>query len=651
MTTSIEQNNANAGTLSCGCEHSHENTATPARLFGILLGGALILNSFFAELIYESNIPEHKQVIAPLCAFIGAIFLAAPLVFDAIKNFWSGKLFMGELAALAVLACFAIGKYQEAGLVAFVLLLAELLESRTALGAKAAVEDLIRLTPTTACRVRNNVEEEVAVTNLAVGDLVRVRPGENIPTDGVIREGMTTLNEASVTGESLPVDKSKDSNVFAGTVNLTGAIVLEVTRVGEDTTLGKVRSLILQAEATRLPVSRLIDQHVQWYTPAILMIAIVILYFTKNVGFAITALVVACPCALVLATPTAMVAALTAASRVGILIKNVAHLELAGSLDAVLFDKTGTLTTGELSVYRLSPADGVEPAHLLRMAASADRYSNHPVARALIKVANEAKIELAAPEDFEEVGGQGVKAKIDHYQVIAGRGSWLQSNHVIGVKEEGSEGEGFSTLHVSANGVWLGWIGLVDRTRPEARHTTDELRACGINHITMLTGDRWGVARRVAGELGCTDVAAECLPERKLEIVEGLRKRGLKVAVVGDGVNDAPALAAGDLGIAMGVAGNDVAIHSASIALMSSDLRRLPFLVRLSRHTRRIVFINLLLGVFFVVAGLIASGLGYLTPVVAAVFHLISSLFVIFNSARIVRFGEDTPSHNAASSS
>lgn len=619
---------------------------TSAWIFGTFVGGALILNSYLAGWLYEGHLPPDERIISSLCAFAGAVLLAIPLFLPVIRKLLTGRMEhdIGEMAALAILACFAIGAYAEAGIVAFFLMLAELLETRTALGARAAVEELIRLTPKDARRLRDGREETVPVTSLRVGEAVRIRPGENIPTDGRIRVGESTINQASVTGESLPIDKLVGDEVFAGTVNLTGMIEVEVTRVGQDTTLGKVRDLILQAESTRLPIMRLIDRYAAWYTPTMLMVSAMILYFTGNLNNAITALVVACPCALVLATPTAMVAGLTSAARLGILIKNVTHLESAGKITAILFDKTGTLTTGELTVSRLAPAEGVAPAALLHLAGSADRHSNHPAARALVKVAQEARVELEEPASMQEIGGKGVRAMVAGREVLLGRKTWLEE---CGVDVSGLENpnlglnEGFSTIYLAADGTAMGWIGMLDKARPDAKRATQALRDIGVRNLTMVTGDRWGVARRVAGELGCTDVLAECLPEQKLALVESMKRKGHAVMVVGDGVNDAPALAAGDLGVAMGAAGNDIAIHSASIALLSSDLDRLPFLMRLSRRVRWVVIQNLVFAILFVVFGLIAAGMGYLTPILAAVLHNVGSLLVIFNSAKLVRFGEE----------
>ena len=475
-----------------------------------------------------------------------------------------------------------------------------------------------------------------------------MRPGDNIAADGDIVSGFSSVNEATITGESLPVDKVPGMNVFAGTSNLNGALDIQVTKAGSDTTLGKVQSLIMQAERSRIPIMRIIDQYVRWYMPTILMIAFIVWFYTKDLSNSISVLVVSCPCALILATPTAMVAALSAAARLGILIKKVTHLELAGKMTGIVFDKTGTLTTGRLYVTKLTPAEGVEPAELLKFAASAERMSRHPAALALAEVAKEAKLKLSEFQDFIETPGKGVTATIDSHKIMVGRESFLKEEGVTveGVEDPAlQEEQGFSTLYVSRDDKCIGWIGMQDKTRPEAREAVKELMDNGVSRVTMLTGDRSEVAHRVAGELGCTDVKANCLPHDKLAVVEQLRREGYTVAVVGDGINDAPALAAGDLGIAMGAAGSDVAINSASIALMNNDLRRLPFLINLSKKTRSVISWNLAFGILFIILGVSASVAGYVPPILAAVLHFGSSLIVVFNSARLVRYGEHLTPH------
>jgi Zn2+/Cd2+-exporting ATPase len=620
-------------------EHTHgKQVRVSLALLGTLAGGMLLLTSGIARFIYGPN-SDHTQFLAML----GAILLGGPIVLHAIKCLIKKEMHMDELVALAILAAFVTQEYVTAGIVSFFMLLSELMESRTALGARASIESLIRLTPTKANRIKSDgSEEEVAVSILRPGDCIRVRPGDNIPADGQVSDGLSSVNEATITGESLPVDKVPGMQVFAGTTNLTGALDITVTKAGKDTTLGKVQSLIIEAEHTKIPIMRIIDRYVKWYTPTILMIAGIVLFFTKNIDYAITILVISCPCALILATPTAMVAAISASARLGILVKNVADLEIAGKITAMVFDKTGTVTTGQLYVTKLTPAVNVEPAQLLSMAASAEQMSKHPAARALKEVAREANLSLPPMKNFRETPGKGVTAVVDSSTVYVGRETFLKEHNIdMGNISDPAmhEEQGFSTLYVAKDSKCIGWIGLQDKTRPEAQQAIHELFDLGIKRITMLTGDRDEVAKRVAAELGCTDFKAHCLPQDKLAIVEQIKKDGHTTLVVGDGINDAPALAAGDLGIAMGAAGSDVAINSASIALMNNDLRRLPFLILLSRKTRSVINQNLCFGVIFIILGV--SAFPFLVPRLAAVLHFVGSLIVVFNSARLVRQGEE----------
>ena len=636
-----------------GDPHGHDaekqQTRVAVRLIGTLLGGALVANAYLSDWL----LPESRGV-GDFSAALGAILLAAPLFWHSIRDLTQGHLNMDELASLGILAALSLGQYRTAGVVAFLLLVSMLIQQRSALGARAAIEQLLRLTPTTAQLIEEDGERTVAATDLHPGQHIRVRPGDSIPADGIIRNGQTTINEATITGESIPADKQADDQVFAGTSNLTGVIEIEVARTGADTTLGHVRTLIADAERTKLPLMRMIDLYSQWYTPTMLMIIALIYFFTRDPNRAVAALVMVCPCAFILATPTAMVAGLSAAARLGILIKNVGDLETAGRVNAMVFDKTGTLTTGDLAVTRLQPVADVKPDELLALAASVEHNSNHPVAKAVSAVAREAKLPLADVADFEEVAGRGVRARVNGTQVLIGREAWLaELGADIGpvAAPELRPPDNLSTLYVARDNRCIGWIGLEDTPRPEAVRATDQLRALGIHRIIMLTGDRKPVAEKVATQLGCTDFQAECLPQAKLSTVRQLRDGGYFVAVVGDGVNDAPALAAGDIGVAMGAAGSDVAINSATIALMNNDLQRLPFLIGLSRKTRSLVLQNLAFGLAFVFGGLTLAGFGWMTPILAALLHNVSSFIVIFNSARLVRMGEElTPHHEMRAS-
>ncbi|MGA3145025.1 MAG: cation-translocating P-type ATPase [Verrucomicrobiota bacterium] len=622
----------------CGCGHDHEHSVV--HLWQAVLGVVFVLNAFIVDWWFAQG-----GTVASCSAFIGAVILGYPIVVTAIKDLRVGHLSINELVAIAVLAAFASANYKVAGVVAFFMLIGEIIETRTAEGARASIESLIKLTPTKARRIKKDgSEEEVAASELTIGDVIRIRPGDNIAADGLIVSGQGSFNQATITGESLPVDKKSGDEVFAGTQNLTGVLEIKVSRAGEDTTLGRVRELILAAEKTKLPIMKIVDQYMGFYTPLVLVIGALVWAFTHDLNRVIGFLVISCPCAFILATPTAMVAALSAAARLGILIKNVADIEAAAKINAFVFDKTGTLTTGQLAVSRLAPIGETKPAELLRCAASAEKYSNHPTARALAQIAGEAGVPLAEPQNFAETAGRGVKAEVGGAKVLVGRAQWLKEN---GVTEDFvksvdlKETEGWSLIFVARDGKCIGWVGLQDQTRAEAKESLAELKEAGVRRIAMVSGDRQAVATRVAAEIGCEEAKGECLPQNKVEFVRAVKAKGYRVAVVGDGVNDAPALAAGDIGIAMGAAGSEVAIHSATIALMNNDLRRLPFLVKLSRSTRAVINQNFMFGVLFIIVGWTVTVSGYIGPIAASILHVVGSLIVVFNSARLVRKGEE----------
>ena len=647
---------------SCGHDHSHHEHACdpdePTRCISCgapmgsggghsrsmgrpafaFFGGLLILNSFLLPLIFQN-----AQFAADLSAAIGALCLALPIVGTAVRDLIEGRVYMNELVALAILAAFTGGDFRTAGIIAFFLLVTIIIETHTASGAQRSIEALIRLTPHTARKIADGVETEVDVLSLAIDDEIVVRPGENFPVDGVIVNGQSAVNQASITGESLPVDKAPGDEIYAGTMNISGLLRVRVTKLGSDTTLGKVKDMILSAERNKTPIVRIIDRYAGYYTPTILMLAAITWWLTDgSMNRVIALLVIACPCAVVLATPTTIVAAVAAAARLGILIKNISHLELTARIRAVVFDKTGTLTEGELSVARLAPADGIQPAELVQMAVTLEAHSNHPTALAIQRLAADAGIAPLQADQIGETHGKGVGAQVNGQQVYVGRAAWLKSCGVT-VPESVDESEGMSVVYVSSGKRFLGWIGFKDKIRPEASEAIRELKQLGVTHCAMVTGDRASVAKVIAGQLDIDDVRSDCLPQGKVEYVEAVKEHSV-VAVVGDGVNDAPALAAGDLGIAMGAIGSDIAINSASVALMTNDLRRIPLLVRLSRKTNAVMNQNLAFGLLFVLSGIILSVFGVMSPVLAAILHAVSTLIVIFNSARLVRTGEDAPS-------
>ena len=613
------------------------------RLAAALLGGILVLDSYLAGLLFAGKIDQFSM---DLFALVGAVILSVPIFWEAGRDLLHGKVGMNELVALALLGAFAWGNYRIAGAVAFFMLISITIEKRTAIGAEAAIEAVVRMTPRTARRVNADGSEEQcdAIRDLNLGDICRVRPGENFPADGKITKGNSTVNQASITGESLPTDKNVNDEVYAGTLNLTGLVEFKVTRKGTDTTLGKVRNLIADAEQSKMPIQRMIDQYIGYYTPVVLMIAGLTWFITKDMSRVIAVLVMAVPAALVLAHPSAVIAAISAASRLGILIKDVSQIELVAKIKAIIFDKTGTLTEGNLEVARLEPVSDGDLAQLVQVAVSVEHHSNHPTAIAIKKLASKVGIDVVVPEKYEEIAGKGVAATVDSKSCYVGRFSWLAELGIdVSSLEESrqkTEKEGMSIVCVACDGKPLGWIGLQDAIRAVTPDAVRELKEMGVEHCCMVTGDNQQVASVVAEKIGITEVYAGCLPEEKAKVVGELKRQGNIVAVVGDGVNDAPALAAGDIGMAMGAFGSDIAVQSASIALMNNDLRRIPFFIGLARQTRMLMNQNLAIGLSFITVGVYFAISGDLGPIGAALIHTISSLLVIFNSARLVRSGE-----------
>ena len=625
-----------------GCCHHGGDTALRFRLSLVLLGALCLAIDAAVRLTR----PDQGDVAA-VWAMAGTAIVALPVLWDSIvglksEGFAATKFYMDQFITLAVVACFAIGQYVTGGIVAIVLVVGQVLEERTMLGAQEALDQLATLAKVQARRLRNGIEEEIDSDQLEHGDRVRVRPGDTIPADGRVLSGHSTINQATITGESIPVEAEAGDDVFAGTSNLTGSIEVEVTKTGDQTVLGRVRHIVEEAQTSRAPIMRLTEEYARYYTPLILIIGGFVLFFTRDATRAISVIIVSIPCAFVLASPAAMIAALASSSRLGILIKSVRFLEQAASIDTVVFDKTGTLTTGQLLVERIQTAGALSEQELLVLAASAESHSSHPVARALVTEAQNRKLALLEATAVEEAHGHGVSARLDGQRVLIGRASWLAS-HGVAVNHQQGEAHNLSVLHLAVNGELAGVVYLSDRVRGEAGDTATRLGRLGIKRLIMLTGDRQNVADAVAANLGIREVRAECLPQHKLEVVNELKAQGHRVLVVGDGINDAPALAAGDLSVAMGALGSDVAIQTADAALMTDDLGRLPVLLALSRRTLQTIHLNLLAGLVFIVLAIIASSLGWVSPILAAFVHEFGAFFVLLNSARLLRFEEGRP--------
>ncbi|MEL6330338.1 MAG: cation-translocating P-type ATPase [Planctomycetota bacterium] len=631
---------------------SHHEMEVDRYILLYLAGGLLVLTSFVAGFAGIGS-----AAVQQIPAFLAALLLGFPLFWASMDEvFRKRRVSSSSLAALAILAAIAIGEYAIAAFLAFLLLVADQVLRRTAFGAQRAIEELIGLTPDTARVIDDSgAERTVQLGEVTVGQTVRVRPGENFPVDGRVSSGRTTINQASLTGEALPIEAEVGRDVYAGTTNLTGSVDIRVTLVGEDTTIGKVTQLIREAERAKSPRQLLIEQVSRFYVPVALTVAALVWFLNLNAGnddaalMAVTVLVVVCPSALLLSSPSAMVAAFAAAARLGIMIKQTQYLDAAASVDAAVLDKTGTLTTGRFEVSRLAPSEGVEGAELLRAAANGEQGSNHPLAQSILNTASAARIEVDGSTDVEEIHGKGVRTRTSLGEIAVGRGTWIKelvpevTDQVAAVEKKI---EGMSGVHVLLNGRYLGAVGLEDKVRAQSKSVIDRLRDLGVRSVSIFTGDRLSVAKRVGVTVGADRVEAECLPEEKHEQIKVMNARGYRVMMVGDGINDGPALAEADVGVAMGLSGSDIAANSAGVALMTDELNRLPFLMELARKARGIIWQNIAASVLIALVGLSLAATGNLgegsaAVVFATVFHFAGDVFVLGNSFRLFRFGED----------
>ncbi len=559
---------------------------------------------------------------------------------------------MNFLMTVAILGALAIGETMEAAAIAFLFALAELLESYAVDRARNSVDALLELAPETARRVGPDGEERtVPASALVPGDVVAVRPGERVPADGRVAEGRSAVDESPITGESLPVDKAPGDAAFAGTINREGYLRVRVERPVEESTLARIVRLVEAAEGRRTRAERFVDRFARWYTPAVALGAILVVtvptlflgapfvpWFVRG----LTLLVIACPCALVISPPVAVVSGVTAAARHGVLIKGGTYLEALGEVRVVALDKTGTLTFGRPRVVELVPAEGVEPDHLLARAAAVEDRSQHPLARAIVEQADARSVPRPwRVTDFGSLPGRGAMARLDGAEVRVGRPEMLD---LAGAAPQMPPVDGGRTaVGVAEGGVLLGWILLADRARDAAHEAVEGLRSAGVERIVMLTGDQAEAGDAVGRALGVDEVRSRLLPEDKVDAVEELQARYGPVAMVGDGVNDAPALAAATVGVAMGAMGTDAALETADVALMGDDLTRLPYVRRLSLRARRVIRQNIAAAILVKAVLAVGVPLGWVSLVTAVVVgDLGVSLAVTLNALRLGGVGERT---------
>jgi Zn2+/Cd2+-exporting ATPase len=591
-------------------------------------------------------IPSQRG-IAELVAGVAAALVAIPVFVEAWQSLRHPSLhgITDRLVALALIAAWATGDLMTAAFLPIIMTIGHVLEERSMLGSHEAVRALTRLTEVDSRRLLpDGTVEVVPSVRLRVGDLIELRAGERIPADGMVRRGTSSLDLASITGESVPVEVSEGDKVLAGAMNVDGLLQVELTRVGEESTLGRIISLMQDAENAKPPVTRLLDRYAGQYMALVLLVAAGTWLITANVPAMLAVLVASCPCALVLAAPATAVAAIAVAARHGILIKGSAFLEHLSDVSAVIFDKTGTMTTGDLRLTDLRPAEGVDPDALRQLAASLGATSNHPLSRAA--AAAVPKKERLALEDTREMGGFGVTAKYGDEIVALGRADLFERLGVVAPPPPAHNGP---IAGVSRDQHFLGWLLFRDQLRASAGAAVQDLKTLGIEHMVLLTGDRTAVAKQVAGEVGIEEVWAEMLPEQKMDRVMAEIKRGHRPMVVGDGINDSLALRAGAVGVAMGTQGADVALASADLALMTNDLRRLGTCIRLSRRCRRTIYVNVGIGLGFTFALTVLAGagvLGFEAPIIAALLHNVSTFLGLGNAGRLLLFDETktTPS-------
>ena len=602
--------------------------------------GVLIIAAWLVSLA-GVDVPYLAEGIALAAVGIGGL----GIVWGALQGLRQRQVNVDELVSIAVIASVLAGEYLSAGLVVFMMIFGQLLEEATSQRATAALEHLAALQPERAHRMDGDAIQEVMVEDLQPGDTVLAKPGERLPVDGLVVAGTAAVDEALVTGESLPVQKEPGHRVYAGTLNQDGALTIRTEAVGEHAYVGQIGRLLDALEEERAPIVRVADRYARYFTPAILVVAGATWLISGNLSSALAVLIVACPCALVLATPTAIVAGVANAARQGILVKGGARFEAAGAVDTIAVDKTGTLTLGTPVVQQVIPADGMTSEKLLSIAAAVERFSEHPLGKALVRHAAEKALSLQPAADFRAYPGRGVGARVAQQHVLVGTHELLHAHDVTGVPPQEAAPHDGSLLLVAVEDKFCGWVQFADTVRPAAAQAVEHLHALGIRQIVMLTGDRQQEAKRLAETVGIDEWHARLLPEHKVDWIRNARSEGRHVAMAGDGVNDAPALAAADLGIVMGGTGTAVAAETADIALMRGDIGQLPTAIAVSQMTLRGIKQNLLFALVWNLLGIALAATGVLGPIAAALAHNLGSVAVVVNAARYVAAPSKIPPH------
>ncbi|NKZ02805.1 heavy metal translocating P-type ATPase [Actinomadura latina] len=602
-----------------------------------LLSALLIVASFAASAAPGTGALGDVLMVA------AAVAAGHRIAVNAVRALTARVVGIDLLVSVAAIGAVIIGEYWEAAAVTFLFAIGHALENATLSRTRSALAELVAVAPDVAVVLRDGDQAEVPAASVAHGETVLVKNGAKVPVDGVVIDGSGALDEASITGESIPVEKAAGDRVFAGTVSMGGFLQVRATGVGADTTLARIIHRVEEAQDAKARAAAFMDRFSSWYTPSIIVLALVFGVATGDVVLALTLLVIGCPGALVISIPVAIVAGIGRGARDGILIKGGEFLETSARIDAVALDKTGTLTEGRPHLTDVVPADETwTRAGVLRWAARAEAGSEHPLARPIVEAARAEGLDVTGlPDATEPVPGKGIVATLDGHRVAVGNLALQQDEGVphagAAAVVEDLAAAGRTPMVVSVDGQWAGVVAVADRVRPDAARMVADLHAAGVKKVVMLTGDTRRVAAAVAAQVGVDEVHAGLLPEDKLEVVRVLQARGHVVAMVGDGVNDAPALATADIGVAMGAAGTGVAIETADIALMKDDLSKLPQAVGLARRTVSVMRQNI--AIALVTVGLLLAGvlLGGVTMAIGMLVHEVSVLVVIANAMRLLR--------------
>ena len=575
-------------------------------------------------------------------AWVAIILCGIPILLEALIGLITAFDIKADvLVSLALIASVCIGEDFAAGEVAFIMQLGALLEDVTVARARAGIEKLVHLTPQTARIIREDGEEIIAAERVRVGDCLRVLPGEGIPVDGVILSGQTSINQAVMTGESLPVDKAAGDEVCSGTVNQYGAFEMRATKVGEDSSIQRMIRLVQSADAGKAKIVGLADRWATWIVVIALSAAALTWLATGEIIRAVTILVVFCPCALVLATPTAIMAAIGNATRHGFLVREGDALERLASVEKIAFDKTGTLTYGMPRVVAVQTAGAVERERFYALTAAAESLSEHPLGKAVVAgYRQEMQRDIRPAEDFEMLPGRGVAATVEGVHVLAGNPEMLGERGVDFAgdpRAEALRAQGCTIIHVALDGTYAGFLALSDTLREQSAAMIRQIEALGIRPV-LLTGDHEDAAASICGQLGIREMRANCLPEDKLNEIRRWQEEGSRVCMIGDGINDAPALKIATVGIAMGGVGSDIAVEAADIALVDDEVKELPHLLALSRRMMSTIHLNLAFSMGLNFLAIFLAMTGVLNPVVGALVHNAGSVAVILNSALLLKW-------------